>query len=99
MTFQFNNQEDSDHLEFDQLRTDHNISKILSFTNPLGKRGAVASLGGGATTKSKSNETGGIANHSMCYHHQGFRDCNAPLKSTKIQGGKQNDRHTNRLDR
>lgn len=30
MTFQFNNLEDSDHLEFDQLRTDHNISKILS---------------------------------------------------------------------
>lgn len=58
----------------------------MIFTNPLGKRGAVASLGGSATTKSKSNETGGIANHSMCYHNQGFRDCNTPLKS-KLNGG------------
>lgn len=30
--------------------------------------------------------TGGIANHSMCYHHQGVRDCNTPLKS-KLNGG------------
>lgn len=90
MTFQFNNLQDEDHIEMDQLRTDHNISKILSFTNPSGKRGAVASLGGGATTKSKSSG-GDTANHSMCYHHQGFsKNCSIPL-NLKLNGGKKND--------
>jgi hypothetical protein len=53
----------------------------MIFTNPSGKRGAVASLGGGAMTKSKSNG-GDTVNHSMCYHHQGFsKNCSIPLKS------------------
>lgn len=62
------------------------------FTNPSGKRGAVASLGGGATTKSKSNG-GDTANHSMCYHHQGFsKNCSIPL-NLKLNGGKINGKH------
>jgi hypothetical protein len=86
MTFQFNNLQDEDHLEMDQLRTDHNISKILSFTDLSGKRGAVASLDRGATTKSKSSVTGGTANNSS-YHHQSFRQpCSIPLKSKLLQG-------------
>ena len=59
MTYQFNNQ-DEDSLELDQLRTDHNISKIL--TGLSGKVLLNKQERGAALTRSdcKANLKGGV---------------------------------------
>lgn len=82
MTYQF-----GEDLDLDQLRTNHNISKL--FTTPFGKKE-------GCGYDKASNNKGGSAdklfsNLNLVITPNHF--CRASLKSKLLQGGLTNDRH------